>query len=80
MHVILRGIDRSAVFFADDDYRRFLTPLADVGAAASVMTGARLEYFCGNVERVGVSSGYVDRGQSDSISLAPSGSKLVGHD
>ncbi|MEA3277135.1 MAG: transposase [Pseudomonadota bacterium] len=40
MHVILRGIDRSAIFFADDDYRRFLALLAEVGASASVTVHA----------------------------------------
>ncbi|MEA3278311.1 MAG: transposase, partial [Pseudomonadota bacterium] len=40
MHVILRGIDRNAIFFADDDYRRFLALLTAVGAAASVTVHA----------------------------------------
>jgi putative transposase len=40
MHVIRRGIDRSAIFFGDDDSRRFLTLLAEVGSAASVAVHA----------------------------------------
>ena len=36
MHIILRGIDRGAVFFADDDYRRFLAYLPEDGKAKSV--------------------------------------------
>ncbi|MEA3275152.1 MAG: hypothetical protein U9Q81_07685 [Pseudomonadota bacterium] len=36
MHVILRGIDRGAIFFADNDYRYFLTKLSQVGGMASV--------------------------------------------
>ncbi|MEA3273820.1 MAG: transposase [Pseudomonadota bacterium] len=40
MHVILRGIDRSAIFFADEDCRRFLSLLAEVGGTASVAVHA----------------------------------------
>lgn len=36
MHVILRGIDRGAIFFAEDDYHCFLATLREVGAAKSV--------------------------------------------
>ena len=36
----LRGTDRSATFFDDDDYRRFLTLLAEVGSVASVAVHA----------------------------------------
>ena len=36
MHVILRGIDRGAIFFAEDDYRSFLATLREVSAAKSV--------------------------------------------
>jgi REP element-mobilizing transposase RayT len=36
----LRGIDRSVIFFDDDDYRRFRTRLAEVGPAASAAVHA----------------------------------------
>ena len=36
MHVILRGIDRAAVFFADADRQFFLTCLSAMAAAESV--------------------------------------------
>jgi putative transposase len=36
MHVILRGIDRHPIFFADDDYRRFVAYLSEIGDAKSV--------------------------------------------
>ena len=40
LHVILRGIDRSAIFFDDADYRALLTMLAERAAAASVCVHA----------------------------------------
>ncbi len=36
MHVILRGIDRGAIFFADDNYRYFLVKLSEISAVKSV--------------------------------------------
>jgi len=36
MHAILRGIDRTAMFFAEVDYRMFLATLADLAASESV--------------------------------------------
>jgi len=36
MYVILRGIDRGAIFFADDDYRHFLAKLSEVGTAEAI--------------------------------------------
>jgi hypothetical protein len=40
MHVILRGIDRAAVFFEDDDRQFFLDHLAAVAAEESVAVHA----------------------------------------
>lgn len=36
MHAILRGIDRTAIFFAESDYRAFLDALAGLAASESV--------------------------------------------
>jgi putative transposase len=40
MHLILRGIDRAAVFFEDDDRQLFLDHLAAVAAEESVAVHA----------------------------------------
>ena len=40
MHVILRGIDRAAIFFAEADYQKFLAVLAEVAANESVRVHA----------------------------------------
>lgn len=40
MHVILRGIDRMAIFFVDDDKRYFLAKLAELAPAESVAVHA----------------------------------------
>jgi putative transposase len=40
MHVILRGIDRGAVFFASGDYHYFLARLSEAGAGQSVQVHA----------------------------------------
>jgi putative transposase len=40
MHVILRGIDRTAIFFAEDDYRVFSTTLAALAECESVRVHA----------------------------------------
>ena len=42
MHVILRGIDRSAVFFADDDRLFFLDGLRTVSSEETVAVHARI--------------------------------------
>ncbi|MGD8206909.1 MAG: transposase [Thiohalocapsa sp.] len=39
-HVVLRGIDRRAIFFGDDDYRYFLDKLAVLSAEESVAVSA----------------------------------------
>jgi len=36
MHIILRGIKRAAIFFADSDWYLFLTTLAELALAKSV--------------------------------------------
>lgn len=36
MHMILRGIKRAAIFFADPDWYLFLTTLAELALAKSV--------------------------------------------
>ena len=40
MHIILRGIDRTAIFFAEDDYRVFATTLAALAESESVRVHA----------------------------------------
>ena len=40
MHAILRGIDRTAIFFADEDNRYFLAKLAELAATESVAVHA----------------------------------------
>jgi putative transposase len=40
MHIILRGIDRTAIFFAEDDYRVFATTLAALAERESVRVHA----------------------------------------
>jgi len=40
MHVILRGIDRTAIFFEEEDYRVFLEALAALAASESVRVHA----------------------------------------
>ena len=40
MHVILRGIDRTAIFFAEDDYRSFSVTLAALADSESVRVHA----------------------------------------
>ena len=40
MHAILRGIDRTAIFFAEPDYRAFLDDLAGLAARESVRVHA----------------------------------------
>jgi putative transposase len=40
MHAILRGIDRTAIFFAESDYRAFLDALAGLAASESVRVHA----------------------------------------
>jgi putative transposase len=42
MHVIVRGIDRSAVFFADSDHRFFLGCLESVASREGVAVHASL--------------------------------------
>ena len=40
MHVILRGIDRAAIFFAEGDYRMFLGTLAALAESESIRVHA----------------------------------------
>ena len=40
MHAILRGIDRMAIFFADEDNRYFLAKLVELAATESVAVHA----------------------------------------
>jgi len=46
MHAILRGIDRTAIFFAEPDYRAFLDALAGLAASESVHVHANSTYLC----------------------------------
>jgi putative transposase len=36
MHTILRGIDRTAIFFAESDHRQFLETLAGIASSESI--------------------------------------------